>query len=84
MSADRWTICPKCAEKKYPNYNSREYMIELDSRTDEGLNDTLREDYEVGTNLHGVLLIDYRCSCYVCGFAFRYRGKTNALKESDA
>lgn len=54
MSADNWTICPRCAMRPNPYY--------------ETLKETLREDYELGTRRDGEFYVSYRGRCESCGF----------------
>ena len=70
MSADRWSLCPQCiAENKV---DEEEYDI---SDTEE----TLRQDWEIGTDEEGRFFVDYHCSCDICGLAFNYKFAKNIL-----
>jgi len=76
MSADRWSICPKCAKKH------DEYLDELygkvpknvyDARMDEKvLKDTLGEYYEVYLDDDGEFVVHYEGICRECGFKYTY------------
>ena len=82
MSADNWTICPKCekleeekletlksdAKSKYGKISEKEYL-DLITRVEQAveLEDTLREDYAIGI-VEGKLEIQYYGSCERCGF----------------
>ena len=73
MSADNWAICPVCHKKwvaptsLYGKVSEDEYKKSLEKPPVEE-EPTMREDYEIGTDETGVLVISYRCSCTVCGF----------------
>lgn len=91
MSADCWRICPACnqereAERALANHDLAE-SIEKDSLSGyrlaqkdvaeayESLTETLREDYEIDTDEHGLFSVSYGCSCTKCGFAFVFKHK---------
>lgn len=87
MSADNWAKCPRClkqaADKKkaaeeamqlgYGKVPQEEFLV-LKAEADApiALEDTLREDYEVGIWQYDFRL-HYDASCEVCGFKFSYR-----------
>lgn len=88
MSADNWRVCPKClkndlldaeAEKKqakeaYGKVNEVEYLA-IKNRAENRSKITaenLREDYGIGMGTDGSFVVEYRCSCDVCGFTFNY------------
>lgn len=89
MSADNWTICPKCKIKndkanekhildtaaKYGKIPVEEY-IQLAKETEMPiiLKPTLREDYEIGMAEKG-FYVSYSCQCTECGFSFSYERK---------
>ncbi len=83
MSADNWTICPKCeltrtdpvteAKKIYGQVSVENFEAAMNIARRKPIEDnqTLREDYEF--YLEGFqLTISYRCSC-VCGFSYEYK-----------
>jgi len=90
MSADNWIKCPKCtkriveeqAEKedkvkvlygKIPEDEYRRKMgLVLQAR---GIEDTLREDYDIGIQDGTHFIIDYRASCIDvdCDYVFNYK-----------
>lgn len=86
MSADNWTICPRCQktalaakerdrEKLAKQYGKIE-PVEFVKRSAEvdkpiELEETLREDYELGL-FEGQFYISYRASCAQCGFELSY------------
>lgn len=87
MSADNWTVCPKCKimfENKqdklrqqtkdgYGKVSAEEYLSMLTEATKEVVIDnTLREDFWIGTKSDGTFKISYGCSCQRCGFSFKY------------
>lgn len=89
MSADRWSICPACKKKAeadkaaahrkvadtYGKITPEEYQrMFRQADAPIKLEETLREDYEIGTHGDGdsEFKIDYRCSCD-CGFSFSYK-----------
>jgi len=88
MSADRWTICPKCeieetraakefskkVEDSYGKVPAEEYLeMKMKEQDIEPiLEATLREDYEIGVR-EGALEVSYTCSCNVCRFSFEHR-----------
>lgn len=49
---------------------------------DNKLDDTLREDYEIGVSSKGEFFVDYGASCGVCGFVFSHSHKEPLLKEA--
>ncbi len=88
MSADNWTYCPKCSkqrvltqerldrsvEEAYGKIPQEKYMELVEARNNPPrLQDTLREDYEVGIYDAGRFFISYKAQCTVCGFTFSYR-----------
>lgn len=85
MSADRWSECPKCADKALTLQRDKEAIEDLytkgllsrmaSQRMIEALDaqprgeENLREDWEVYQEA-GVLHFSYGCSCTDCGFKF--------------
>ena len=90
MSADNWGTCPKCkvnnekanakrisdAEKKYGKIPSDKFraLIKEAERPIE-LQETLREDYEMHTDLDGLFYVNYSCGCDECGFEHEFHHK---------
>lgn len=82
MSADNWAICPKCKAEKdesdeqvknaYGVVPADEYMylVELSKKK---LENTLREDYEIGIYDGNEFYINYTGRCSVCGFEKRFK-----------
>lgn len=90
MSADNWRICPMChqkaeqarqaalqkAQKAYGRVPPQKYARMLDAADVAGVEvDTLREDWEIATDLDGVLRVSYDCSCHRCGFEQSFKHK---------
>ena len=90
MSADNWGICPKCkklelqhkkqleedARKLYGKISPEDYLQLLKEIPDKkALDETLREDYEIGVDSHGEFYISYGCHCDKCGVkhSFNYK-----------
>jgi hypothetical protein len=96
MSADNWGICPKCkldeikriedlklkAGEAYGKIPPEEYLELLDeaSKT-RSYDNTLREDYEVGTDEDGEFSVSYSSFC-TCGFKYKYEVKIDLLKDT--
>jgi Fe-S cluster biogenesis protein NfuA len=57
MSADNWGNCPKC--KVYPP-------------TYKYVENSLREDYEIGIEENGYFYVEYAGKCDDCGFSFHF------------
>ena len=80
MSADNWSICPKCKdemgkklEDSYGKISQDEYQ-QLLNKTAKYSNDrTLREDYSIFTDENGLFQIIYLCRCDRCGFKYTYK-----------
>jgi len=87
MSADNWTICPKCnksslqLEKKerekiknsYGKISAEEYLeLVRQHKLPKKIEDTLREDYEIGIDENGGFSIHYSCYCEECRFKFEF------------
>ena len=88
MSADNWTICPKCkktndeknkkrilaAGKKYGKIPSDVYInLVVEANKPIVIESTLREDYEIGVCEDGEFFVSYSASCSVCGFKFSFK-----------
>ena len=88
MGADNWGICPKCKNlndennrkrvldvgKKYGKIPAEEYIkLAAEANKPIKLETTLREDYEIGTDLDGEFSVNYSCSCSVCGFKHQFK-----------
>lgn len=79
MSADRWSICPKCkrqrddAVSKYGKVSEKEYLALLTEQQQAKTFYDLREDWDIGVAVDGVFEVSYACSCSKCGFKFDYK-----------
>lgn len=94
MSADRYSMCPKCAKNEENKRLAKEVEIEsfygkiplqefqkrlAKTAAPVQLEETLREDYYLG--LEGsVLEISYHCACRDCGFKFSISEKRSILE----
>lgn len=96
MSADNWSLCPKCAviseqqrqkkqakaDKAYGKVSAEEYKRLLDDANFIQLpRETLREDYEISTDKDGQFSVDYGAGCTVCRFTFEYHYTTQVPLE---
>lgn len=96
MSADNWGVCPVCwkveqekaqkhqlfADEAYGKVPPDEYLKMLEAAKARGLaNETLRENWEVGTRQDGVFLVWYVCFCNICGFSQRFEREIDWLSE---
>lgn len=90
MSADNWTICPKCKinNEAVREQERRRIATAYGKVTPEQYKEmchkydtqpeqahTLREDYGQGIDEDGEYSCIYRCSCIVCGFSFNFSTK---------
>jgi hypothetical protein len=76
MSANNYTICPKCKASRektlseaYGKVTPQEYEDLLEASPE---CDDLREDWEVGI-WKGKFIVDYRARCSACSFTFSYK-----------
>ncbi len=95
MSADNWTVCPKCTktekdladqyrQKVANNYGKISESEYLKLKSQEYLKpdaETLREDYEVYMDEKGEFTIYYSCSCDKCGFRFEHNHQEQVLEK---
>ena len=78
MSADNWSMCPKCREKRIRESEQKKLQaleaygkvppqewVSMTASADNAECDaeTLREDYEVWTDENGVFRVSYECVC---------------------
>ena len=100
MSADNWSECPICKNKKkkdveklqkaYGNISMekfQEMVEELDNQeADEYDGTPLREDYEVGVSDDGLAYIIYSGICQNCGASWQFdkRGIKNKEEMKNA
>ena len=96
MSADNWAICPKCkkfelqhkkqlkkdAKKLYGKISSKDYLQLFKEIPDKiACLETLRENYEMGVDIHGEFYISYDCFCDKCGFTHSFSHKKRLSLE---
>ena len=87
MSADNWCICPKCkkkndalnkqrildAAKQYGVIPADEYIaLAKDASKPIEIEDTFREDYDIGVYPDGSFLVSYRGQCTVCNAEYAF------------
>ena len=77
MSANNWTVCPKCklesqqaAKTLYGSVPEDEYIKQLEAFKQAASETNMREDYELGTDGDGWFSISYSCYCTKCHFRF--------------
>ncbi len=83
MSADNWAICPICKKendkinaarimevgKKYGVVPAAEYVkLAKEIIKPIEIENSMREDYDIGTDDDGVFEVSYSCFCTVCEF----------------
>jgi hypothetical protein len=88
MSADNWMKCPQClrdignaksaeirsAEQSYGKIPYTEFLaLTKKSQMSIELDETLREDWEIGMNEDGTFFVDYSCRCTKCGFNYNFK-----------
>ncbi len=88
MSAKNWRLCPACAagaashrEKmisrakgQYGIATPEEYQALItEAEKPVELEETLREDYQIGMGLDREFYVTYRCSCESCGFSYSFK-----------
>ena len=87
MSADNWTKCPRCYKKAedkaalvYGKVSREEYERIRRAVPEDGPEETLREDYEIGI-YDGMFEVTYSGYCAECGFEFNFEHKTPVLTK---
>lgn len=87
MSAENWTICPKCkaaedrrqeaahkkAAESYGKVDVEKFDALRELTKPRKLEDTLREDYELGICSDGMFYVSYRGSCEKCNFGHVFK-----------
>lgn len=96
MSADNWTVCPKCnsaavlareeaqlkAGAAYGKVPPAEYIAMTEEANKPVTTDsTLREDYELGLNEDGQFEVSYRCSCNNCKWQYKFAHSESAVSK---
>ena len=94
MSANNWRVCPKCkrnaeilaekktakAQEKYGKVPQEEFLALIsDANKTPELDQTLRENYELGTDPDGLFGVAYSCSCSICKFSFNFKKEIDIL-----
>ena len=94
MSADNWRECPRCrigylAEIKarseevaaaYGKVPVEEYMrMNEEASSPPPFEETLREDWSIGTANDGTFSVWYGCSCKICGLSFDFKHECSVL-----
>ncbi len=94
MSANDWSICPRCKAKAeaakakrlkdvelaYGKSSRADYDLARDNaRNQEPLKDTLREDWEIGIDEDGEFHVIYKAACSKCDFSYRFEDKRQIL-----
>lgn len=99
MSASNWRECPAClrdakakqaaavkaADESYGKVPAADFinMRKLAVKP-AAVEETLREDYELGVSEDGRFFMHYSGVCQTCSFAFKFRHEADALAEHDA
>ncbi len=88
MSADNWTVCPRCQYKiqqeqerllarvqvSYGKVPEGDYLYLLKKAKQAPVpENVLREDYNVGITDGGTFYVNYRCECTRCGFTHAFK-----------
>jgi len=89
MSADNYAQCPQCVKRYTRDKDAalakadQVYALAGDCPSwteacDRAAaltepKETLRENWEILTDVHGKFTVDYSCCCNACGFAFEYK-----------
>jgi hypothetical protein len=100
MSADNWSVCPKCKEVTQKEFDKKvlsvgnkygevapEDFIELFNNLpkEPEFKTTLREDYEFYLDTDEYeLSISYHASCGVCGFKYEFKKVINIVTGVEA
>jgi hypothetical protein len=64
VSADRWSLCPRCRRNAGDLFDDEH---------------DLREDWSIGLGPDGEFYVWYECRCRACGFGFTFERKELAL-----
>ena len=97
MSADNWEWCPQCmavaeavkkensriADEAYgkvlpDEYDRQRALAEEDIKLEE----TMREDYELGVDLLGEFKMHFSASCSTCGYSVKFEYKEQTKVEA--
>jgi hypothetical protein len=95
MGADNWRICPRCkakaeadqdvkvkrAQESYGKVPADTYAQLLrEAEAEPKLEETFREDYEIGMGESGEFYVTYRGNCTVCGFSHDFNHESSGHK----
>lgn len=72
----------KKADDLYGSIEPSEYLKLVGTSKGDGMTRgifTLREDYEIRTNIDGTFRVSYGCHCSVCDFEFEFRHEEDVL-----
>lgn len=88
MSADNWTTCPQCQDRKNKEVQEKTDRIaaqygKVSAAEWEGLSrqarnltqfthSTLREDFHIGIDTRGEFEVRYEAGCTECGWGYTY------------
>jgi len=88
MSADNWSVCPKCNKENvkkiqdsYGKIPPEEYLKLINETKGPYEKFTLREDYSIHTREDGTFRIVYDCHCKKCGWGFEFNLEQDRLKS---
>lgn len=73
LAADRAKLDKSYGKVPAANYMADLKAMELRERAE--MPNTLREDYELGTNEDGTFSVNYRCSCSTCDFRYSFKNE---------
>lgn len=90
MSANNWSVCPRCAAVSLKHREAKLQRIadaygkvgltkfvsmqsEAAENPAEKLDETMREDWELGLDEQGNFYVSYRAHCQQCGFDYRFK-----------
>jgi hypothetical protein len=95
MSADNWAICPQCrieretkslklkaaAAQAYGQVSAEEWKrLDDEAHARQEERTTLREDYELGVDSHGMFKVVFNAFCDKCKFSYSFKHSADATK----
>lgn len=95
MSANNWRTCPKCRQVQEANRKARindarnaygkapieKFTAMLDAANEQPeLEESMRENYQLGVGSDGKFYVDYRASCENCDFEFSFKHDQDAME----
>lgn len=99
MSADNWTICPRCkiahdkgvdlsiqaAASAYGKVPVEDYLaLRAAAQNPLEQETNFREDYELGVDFNGSFSVSYTGSCSKCGLKFSYKHEETLANLNDS